>query len=52
MFVLGKEEGLILINQLKGIECLLITDDDELVTSNNLNINYQIAEKLTEIEHN
>ena len=52
MFVMGETEGLALINQLKGIECLLITDDDELVTSNNLNINYQIAEEVTDNAHN
>jgi thiamine biosynthesis lipoprotein len=37
-FVLGKEEGLYLINQLKGVECLIITDQDELVTSENLKL--------------
>ncbi len=38
--VLGKEEGLYLINQLKGVECLLITDDNELVTSDDLHLHY------------
>jgi len=52
MFVMGKTEGLALINQLKGIECLLITDDDQLISSNNLNINYQVAEQVTERSHN
>jgi FAD:protein FMN transferase len=46
MFVLGKDEGLELINQLNGIECLLITDNDELVSSNNLKINFQMAQNL------
>lgn len=52
MFVMGKAEGLALINQLNGIECLLITDDDELVSSNNLNINYQVSQEATENAHN
>ncbi|WP_439883286.1 FAD:protein FMN transferase [Pontibacter sp. MBLB2868] len=38
--VLGKEEGLYLINQLKGVECLLITDEDELVTSEGMNLHF------------
>lgn len=41
IFVMGKENGLHLINQLKGIECLLIDDDDELHTSDNLNLLFQ-----------
>ncbi|MFD2247756.1 FAD:protein FMN transferase [Pontibacter ruber] len=40
VFVLGKEEGLYLINQLKGVECLLITDEDEMVTSDNLHLHF------------
>jgi len=40
VFVLGKEKGLELINQLKGIECLLITDKQELFTSKNLHLDY------------
>lgn len=40
VFVLGKENGLILINQLKGVECLIVTDDDEILTSENLKLNY------------
>jgi thiamine biosynthesis lipoprotein len=52
MFVMGKTEGLALINQLNGIECLLITDDDELISSNNLNISYQVALQDTENAHN
>ena len=52
MFVMGKTEGLALINQLNGIECLLITDDDEIISSNNLNINYQLAQEVTDNAHN
>ena len=40
VFVLGKKEGLRLINQLKNIECLIVTDDDEILTSENLKLNY------------
>ena len=43
MFVMGKDDGIALINQLNGIECLLITDDDKLVSSDKLNINFQVA---------
>ncbi|PIQ50245.1 MAG: thiamine biosynthesis protein ApbE [Cytophagales bacterium CG12_big_fil_rev_8_21_14_0_65_40_12] len=39
VFVLGQEKGLKLINQLKGIECLMITDNDELIGSDNLIMN-------------
>lgn len=38
VFVLGQRAGLELINQLKGIECLIVTDADELITSNNLEL--------------
>ena len=38
--VLGQEEGLYLINQLKGVECLMITDQDEMLTSDNLHLHY------------
>ncbi|MGZ2369733.1 FAD:protein FMN transferase [Ancylomarina sp. YFZ004] len=40
VFVLGKEKGLELINHLNGIECLLITDKQELFTSKNLHLDY------------
>lgn len=40
VFVLGKDKGLDLINRLKGIECLLITDKQELFTSDNLHLDY------------
>ncbi|WP_435261644.1 FAD:protein FMN transferase [Tenacibaculum sp. nBUS_03] len=38
VFVLGKEKGLELVNQLNGIECLLISDDNKLHPSKNLNL--------------
>ncbi|MDF1866052.1 MAG: FAD:protein FMN transferase [Saprospiraceae bacterium] len=40
VFVLGKEKGLNLVNQLKNIECLIVTDEDEILTSENLKLNY------------
>ncbi|MER2997895.1 FAD:protein FMN transferase [Pontibacter populi] len=39
-YVLGPEEGLYLINQLKGVECLMITDKDEIVASDNLSLHF------------
>lgn len=40
VFVLGKKEGLALVNRLQQTECLIVSDDDELLTSKNLQINY------------
>lgn len=42
VFVLGEQKGLQLINQLPGVECLIITDSDELKTSNNLTLNQKL----------
>ena len=39
VFVLGEKEGLHLINQLKGIECLMVNDQNELIHSENLELN-------------
>jgi FAD:protein FMN transferase len=38
VFILGTKEGLKLINQLKGIESLIITDNNEMITSENLQL--------------
>ncbi|HFA48413.1 MAG TPA: FAD:protein FMN transferase [Bacteroidetes bacterium] len=40
VFVLGKKQGLELVNKMKGIECLIVTDDNDIVTSENLKLNY------------
>lgn len=40
VFVLGKEKGLALINRLKNVECLIVTDNDDLLNSTGLQINY------------
>jgi thiamine biosynthesis lipoprotein len=40
VFVLGKEKGLELINQLNGIECLIIDDTGDMLSSAGLKLNY------------
>lgn len=40
VFVLGKEEGLALINKLHGVECIIIEDDGTISQSNHLKLNY------------
>ena len=37
---LGEIQGLNLINTLNQIECIIITDDNNIITSNNLVLNY------------
>ena len=36
IFVMGIEKGLSLVNQLKGVQCLIIDEDDKILTSNGL----------------
>lgn len=40
VFVLGTEKGLELVNKMNGVECLIVTDDDDILTSQNLKLNY------------
>jgi thiamine biosynthesis lipoprotein len=40
VFVLGKEDGLYLINKLKGVEAIIVTDDNTIIHSDNLKLNY------------
>ncbi len=40
VFILGAEKGIELIDKLKDIECLVITDKDEMKTSKGLQLNY------------
>ena len=40
VFILGASKGIELINQLKNIECLVVTAQNELKTSNGLKLNY------------
>jgi thiamine biosynthesis lipoprotein len=36
VLVMGKEIGLDLINQIKGVECILIDDNNKIFTSKNI----------------
>lgn len=38
VFVMGVATGLDFVNQLKGVECILITDEGKIITSNNINL--------------
>lgn len=40
VFILGPIDGIKLINQLKNIECLIVTDNDEIVKSSGLKLSY------------
>jgi len=40
VFILGAQKGIELIDQLKNIECLVVTDEDKLETSKGLKLNY------------
>jgi thiamine biosynthesis lipoprotein len=44
VFILGEEDGIALIDRLKGIECLLFNENDELKTSRNMNLNYYLSD--------
>jgi FAD:protein FMN transferase len=53
VFILGRQKGLTLINQLKGVEALAIDDDDKIWTSDHLELNYYKNNMLKEaINHN
>ncbi|MCB0401755.1 MAG: FAD:protein FMN transferase [Flavobacteriales bacterium] len=43
VFVLGQQKGLELINQLRDVECILVNDQNGMVTSKNLILNYITA---------
>lgn len=40
VYVLGEKDGIALINSLKDIECVLVNDKDEIITSDGLQLNY------------
>ncbi len=40
VFVLGREDGMYLINKLKGVEAILVTDENKIMHSENLKLNY------------
>lgn len=49
VFVLGIESGLALINQLKGVECIIVDVKGEMITSDNLKVNrYAVGEQQKE----
>jgi thiamine biosynthesis lipoprotein len=45
VFVLGVNDGLALVNQLKGIECLIIDGDNKLHPSKNMTLNFEKNKK-------
>ena len=38
IFVMGVDTGLDFINQLKGVECIIVDKDDKIITSNNIEL--------------
>ncbi|MDX2247714.1 MAG: FAD:protein FMN transferase [Bacteroidia bacterium] len=40
VFVMGEKEGMALVNQLKGVECMIINDKNEILKSKDLKINF------------
>ena len=40
VFVLGREEGIAMINKLRQVECIVMTDDGNMYQSNELKLNY------------
>ena len=39
IFVMGKETGLDFINQLKGVECIIVDNNNNIITSKNIKLN-------------
>ena len=39
IFVMGLDVGIHTMNQLKGVECIIVTDEGKIVSSNNIDIN-------------
>ncbi|MBW6481579.1 MAG: FAD:protein FMN transferase [Vicingaceae bacterium] len=52
VFILGPEKGLTLINKLRNIECLIVTDNDEMLTSNGIKLNYYEQKETKKIINN
>ena len=40
VFILGEKDGITLIDKIKDVECLLVTENDELVYSSGLDLLY------------
>ncbi len=45
VFVLGKEEGIALVEKLNGVECIIVNDKDEIVTTSGIQLNYYSAKE-------
>ena len=41
VFIMGEEKGLDFIDQLKGIEAILINNENKIITTNNIDLNYE-----------
>lgn len=39
IFVMGEDTGLDFVNQLNGVDCVIVDDDNKIVTSNNITLN-------------
>tara|TARA_B110000285_G_C15044991_1_gene573815 strand:+ start:68 stop:1018 length:951 start_codon:yes stop_codon:yes gene_type:complete len=39
IFVMGKETGMDFINQLKGVECIIVDENNNIITSKNIKLN-------------
>ena len=39
IFVMGKETGLDFVNQLKGVECIIVDENNSVITSKNIELN-------------
>jgi thiamine biosynthesis lipoprotein len=39
IFVMGKDTGLDFVNQLKGVECIIVDENNTVIPSNNLELN-------------
>ena len=50
VFVLGKEEGVSLVNQLRGIEAILITEEGEIVSTEGLSLVDEISHGEMELQ--
>lgn len=41
VFIMGEDKGIHFINQLKGIEAIIINDNNKIITTNNIDLNYE-----------
>jgi len=45
VFILGEQHGIALVNKLKNVECILVNSQNELITSNGIDLNYINVDK-------